>query len=324
MPDLRPESAGHIVSVPGMRSIPKLFAAAGDRAAYALLEYFAARIRNRNTREAYARAVWQFARWCDRKELTLHRIPSIAIAQYVEELGDRLAKPSVKQHLAAIRMLFDFLVVRHVLDVNPAAPVRGPKHIVKRGRTPVLAGHEARQLLDSIDRTTLIGKRDHAIIAVMIYSFARVGALAAMKVEDYRCQGQRAWFRLKEKGGKHYDIPAHTEARASVQAYLLASMPHEGTRTPLFRTIRGGRFTENRMDRREVLAMIKRRALAAGLSPATCCHSFRATGITQYLLAGGTLEKAQQIAGHESPKTTKLYDRTNDDIEAEEIERITL
>ena len=78
------------------------------------------------------------------------------------------------------------------------------------------------------------------------------------------------------------------------------------------------------MHRTEVLAMIKRRARRAGLSPAVCCHSFRATGITAYLLGGGTLEHAQRIACHESPKTTKLYDRTSDEISLDEIERIVI
>jgi integrase len=93
----------------------------------------------------------------------------------------------------------------------------------------------------------------------------------------------------------------------------------------LFRSIgKGGRLTTNRMDTNDVLRMIKRRAKEAGLPYSTCCHTFRATGITTYLKNGGTLEHAQQIAAHESPRTTKLYDRTRDQVSRDEIERIEI
>ncbi|HXF53039.1 MAG TPA: tyrosine-type recombinase/integrase [Hyphomicrobiaceae bacterium] len=165
--------------------------------------------------------------------------------------------------------------------------------------------------------------RDRALIATMIYSFARVGAVVAMNVEDYYPQGKRMWFRLHEKGGKVHELPVHHKAEEFVDTYLVIA---GGLKTsPLYRTIdRKGQLTDRRMDRREVLAMIKRRAAWAGLPPSVCCHSFRATGITAYLLNGGTLENAQQIAAHESPRTTKLYDRTNDAVSVDEIERIIL
>ena len=140
--------------------------------------------------------------------------------------------PTVKQHLAAIRVLCDWLVVSQVLPVNPAAAVRGPKHVVTKGATPVLTPAEARKLLEHIDTGTLAGLRDRALFSVMLSS--------------------------------------------------------------------------------------------AGLPPSTCCHTFRATGITAYLSNGGTLEHAQQIAGHASPKTTKLYDRTADTVTVDEIERIVI
>ena len=121
------------------------------------------------------------------------------VAAYIRALGKDFEKPTVKQHLAAIRMLFDWLVVGQVLAINPAHAVRGPKHVVKRGKTPVLTPDEARKLLDSIDVTTLVGKRDRAMIGVMAYSFSRVSAAAAMRVEDYYSAGKRWWVRLHEK-----------------------------------------------------------------------------------------------------------------------------
>lgn len=308
-----------------VRSVPALFLDAGEQAWRRYIEFFTAHIRNRNTREAYARAVSQFARWCGARKVGLHELHPSLVALYIEEVGAWKARPSVKQHLAAIRMLFDFLVVGQVLPVNPASSVRGPKHIVKRGKTPVLTPDEARALFESIDVSTIGGLRDRALIGVMVYSFARVGAVVAMNVEDYYVQGRRMWFRLHEKGGKRHDVPTHHKAEEYLDAYMATAGFAEAKGTPLFRTLdRRRRLTEDRIERREVLAMIKRRARRAGLSPTTCCHTFRATGVTTYLLNGGTLEHAQQIAAHESPRTTKLYDRTNDAISLDEIERIVL
>ena len=235
-------------------------------------------------------------------------------------------KPSVKQHLAAIRMLFDWLVTGGVLPANPASPVRGPAYVVKKGKTPVLATDEARSLLDSIDCSTIAGLRDRAFVAVMVYSFARVSAVVGMRVGDYFEIGKRSWLRLHEKGGKHHEVPAHHTAVEYLDAYLEAAGIGGEERSPLFRSIpgRSNEISANGLSRQDVLRMIKRRAAAAGLSAKICCHTFRATGITAYLQNGGTVEGAQAIAAHESPRTTKLYDRTSDEISLDEVERIRI
>jgi len=222
-------------------------------------------------------------------------------------------------------MLGDWLVVSQVLPVNPAAAVRGPKHVVTKGATPVLSPAEARKLLAPIDTGALAGLRDRALLSVMLYSFARVSAVLGMRRQDYFGQGSRGWLRLHEKGGKRHDVPAHHQAAAALDAYVEA-VGLEDPKATLFQTmdLAGRRLTARALDRRLVLAMIKRRAAAAGLPPSTCCHTFRATGITAYLSNGGTLERAQQIAGHASPKTTKLYDRTADTVTVDEIERIVI
>lgn len=223
--------------------------------------------------------------------------------------------------------------------MNPASSVRGPKHVVRKGKTPVLDAEQARALLDSIpirhvidprDPTVtiphVVGLRDRALIAVMLYSLARVGAMVGMKVEDYYHIGRRSWLRLHEKGGKFHEVPAHHNAVEYLDAYLEAAKIIDDNKGPLFRTAEGRRrrLTTNAMHRTEVFLMIKRRAAAAGLPPSICCHTFRATGITVYLQKGGTLEGAQQIAAHESPQTTKLYDRTQDQISLDEVERIVI
>lgn len=309
----------------GMPVVPNLIVDAGERATKAFLEFFFASIRNTNTRLAYARAVSVFLLWCEERGLALSTIQPLAVAAYVEKLGRERSAPTVKQHLAAVRMLFDWLVVHQVVPWNPASSVRGPKYVVKRGKTPVLTADQARTLLDSIDVGKIAGLRDRAIIGVMVYSFARVGAVCAMNVSDYYPDGKRWWLRLHEKGGKRHQVPAHHNAEAYLDAYIEAAGIEGDKKAPLFRTLDEKRqLTAERITRNDVLRMVKRRAEAAKLPHEISCHTFRATGITAYLENGGTIENAQAIAAHESPRTTKLYDRTSDEITLDEVERIAI
>ncbi len=307
--------------------VPRLIAAVGETAARRFLEFFAATIRNKNTRMAYMRAVGQFFAWCDRHKIgELADIEPLHIAAYIEGLQASAAKPTVKQHLAAIRMLFDWLVTGHVVAVNPATSVHGPKHVVKRGKTTVLTGEQARELLDSIDTTTLVGLRDRALISVMTFAFARIGAVVAMRIEDYYPQGKRWWVRLHEKGGKRHEMPAHHTLEAYLDAYIDAAGIRDLGKSPLFRSAAGrtGALTDKLINRVDAYRMIQRRAADLGMKIKVGCHTFRATGITAYMEAGGTLENAQAMAAHESPRTTKLYDRTGDKITLDEVERITI
>ncbi len=303
--------------------LPQMIVDAGPAAAERFLEFFAGRIANERTRSAYARAAGQFLGWCEARGLRLEAIAPLHVAAYIRT--HPRSAPTVKQHLAAIRMLCDWLVVNQVLPVNPAAAVRGPKHVVTRGATPVLSPAEVRKLLEHIDTGSLAGLRDRALLSVMLYSFARVSAVLGMRRQDYFHQGSRGWLRLHEKGGKRHDVPAHHRAAEALDEYLAASELEE-PKAALFQSVDpvGRRLKGRALQRRVVLAMIKRRAAAAGLPSSTCCHTFRGTGITAYLSNGGTLEHAQQIAGHASPKTTKLYDRTADTITVDEIERIVI
>ena len=305
--------------------VPQLIHRAGPSAVQRFVEFFTANIRNRGTREVYARAVTRFCRWCELCGISLEDVEPVVVAAYIEHLSLEVSRPTVKLHLAAIRMLFDYLVTGHVVAVNPAASVRGPKHVVHEGKTPVLTAEEARLLLDSIDTHCIAGSRDRALIGLMVYSFARVSAAAGMNVEDYYPQGRRMWFRLHEKGGKRHEVPAHHNAMAYVDDYLETAGTIGDKRLPLFRTIdRRGSLTDRRTHRSDVLRMVKRRARQAGLPVSTCCHTFRATGITAYLHCGGRLEHAQRIAAHESARTTKLYDRTGDAVSLDEIEKIVI
>ncbi len=319
----------------GLSAVPGLISGAGEHASRRFLEFFAATIRNKNTREAYFRAVCRFFAWCEKHGL--HELPDIEplhVAAYVEQMllkphkdaHEPYSKPTVKQNLAAIRMCFDWLVTGQVLAVNPAHAVRGPKHVVNRGKTPVLSVEDARALLDSIDATTLVGLRDRALIGVMTYSFARVGAVVAMRVEDYYAEGKRWWLRLHEKGGKRHEMPAHHKLEQFLDEYIAAAGIRGDVRSPLFRSAnrKTDSLTEKAMHRVDAYRMIQRRAADAGLAGRMGCHTFRATGITAYLSNGGSLENAQAMAAHESPRTTKLYDRTGDEITLDEVERIAI
>ncbi|MFO0927860.1 MAG: site-specific integrase [Gemmataceae bacterium] len=245
-PPLLPRLPHDSLSEEDTTSVPLLVTAAGETAQFRYFEFFTAEIRNSNTRRAYHRSATRFFGWCDRHGLALAAVRPPHVAAYVEELGRVLSRPSVKQHLAAVRTLFDYLVVGQVVPMNPASAVRGPSYSTKKGKTAVLTEDEARRLIESIDPGTVVGLRDRALMAVMVYSFARVGAAVAMNVEDYYPQGKRWWFRLHEKGGKRHEMPAHHRAEEFVDAYLDAAGTRADKKGPLFRTAVGkaGRLTK--------------------------------------------------------------------------------
>jgi site-specific recombinase XerD len=313
-----------------LRSIdasPVLVAAAGESAKLRFLEFFTANIRNRNTRRAYAQAVREFLAWCEAHHVSsITAVQPMHVAGYIEELTRERSAPTAKQRLAAIRHLFDWLVIGQVMPVNPASSVRGPTHVVKRGKTPVLSPEEARGVLDAIDVSTHAGLRDRALIGLMVYSFARIGAAIAMKVDDVYVQNRRLWLQLHEKGGKQHQMPCHHNLETYVQEYLDRGGIAADSKGPLFRTIgrTTGKLTRTPLPQSNAHAMIRRRATAVGIKTAVGNHTFRATGITAYLKNGGTLENAAAMANHASTRTTQLYDRRYDEINLDEVERISI
>ncbi len=299
----------------------------GEVASLRFLEFFTATIRNPHTRRAYARAVSDFLTWCMEIGVpTLTTIQPLHVATWIERITQERSAPTAKQQLAAVRHLFDWLVIGQVVPVNPAASVRGPSHQVRRGKTPVLAPEEARALLEAIDVSTPAGLRDRALIGLMVYSFARIGAALGMKVEDVYVQQRRLWVRLHEKGGKRHEMPCHHNLDAWLHAYLDGCSLAEDPKGPLFRTIgRGtGKLTRTPLPQANAFAMVRRRAAAAGIATPIGNHSFRATGITAYLKNGGTLEKAAAMANHASTRTTQLYDRRSDEVTLDEVERVLI
>lgn len=299
----------------------------------AILQFFVSEIRNPNTRRAYLHGASDFFGFVASSTATdrLEDISSLHVAAWVEAMKkDGLSAPSIKLRLAALRMLFEALVRQQALAANPASVVRGPKHSVAKGKTPVLGGDEILQLLASIDVTTLIGLRDKAMIATMAYSFARIGAVTALRIEHVFRQRRRLWLRLLEKGGKCHDVPCHHQLEGHIAEWLEAAGHGDQPRAWLFQTFAtagkrpaGSRCLSGRpMTQAMAWEMIQRRAKAAGIDTAVCNHTFRATGITAYLSNGGTIERAAIIAGHASTRTTQLYDRRPDDVTLDEIEKI--
>ena len=306
-------------------SLPALVAGSGERASWRFLEFFAVNIRNPNTRAAYGRASAAFLRWCEGQGIsTLAGVLPVHVAAYIEQLQGQLSAPTVKQHLACIRMMFDWFVTGQVVASNPAHSVRGPRFSVSKGVTPVLSSEEATALLTGMDVSTVVGLRDRAIIAVMTYSFARVSAVVRLTVEDYFPQKKSWWLRLREKNGKLNEMPCHHKLESYLDAYIEAAGIASNRKGPLFRSAIGksGVLTGKPMSRVDVWYMIRRRASDAGIKTPIGCHTFRATGITDYLTNGGRIEVAQRMAGHSSAKTTGLYDRRSDDISVSEVERV--
>lgn len=323
-----------------------------DRAREAIHVFFKAEISNVNTRTAYIHAARDFFRHLATNLLTpaLEAITPLHVQSWLDGMtASGLAAPTIKLRLAAVRMLFSALVRAQVLRLNPVTAVKGPKHRVVKGKTPVLAGDEAAQLLRSIDTTTLIGLRDRAIIATMAYTFARIGAVSALECRHVFHQSRRLWLRLSEKGSKCLDVPCHAQLEDALRAWMDAAGHGGEPRAPLFQSFRwdeamtsdetattgqeGTVDTLSPVSRFRVLTgsslkpamaweMVQRRAKAAGIATHVTNHTFRATGITAYLKNGGTIERAAHIAGHSSTRTTQLYDRRPDDVTIDEIERI--
>jgi integrase/recombinase XerC len=252
-----------LVPIVASPTLPAVVAAAGERAGMRFLEFFAANIRNPHTRRAYRRAAEEFLAWCaDAGVPSIAMVQPVHVATWIEAGTRELAAPSVKQRLAALRHLFDWLVTGQVVPVNPAGSVRGPRHVVTSGQTPVLDPAEARALLDSIDMSTHAGLRDRALMGLMVYSFARIGAALGMTAEDVFTQNRRLWVRLREKGGKRHAMPCHHNLEEYLIAYLDGAELRGDPKGPLFRTIgRGtGKLTRTVLPQANAYAMICRRS----------------------------------------------------------------
>lgn len=289
----------------------------------AMADFFGAKISNENTRQAYLRDAREFASWLSLQNLALNDVETLTVAHYrdylVNDQGNSAA--TVKRKMSALRMLLGYMVETGSIGFNPAREVK-TERVRAAGKTPALDPAQMRMLFDSFDPNKLIDLRDRALISVMAYSLARVSAAVGLRVSDFVDLGRQQVVRLHEKGGVERDIPAHPKLVEHLDAWLQAS-GFSGN-SPLFPASlrKGTGFAFHPMTRGDVLRMVKRRLIAAGIPPVFSNHSFRATGITEFLTNGGSLEVAQQLANHADSRTTKLYDRRTTKLELQEIVRI--
>jgi len=288
-----------------------------------LLNILEGRVRNSNTRKAYKAAWRSFFGFCSEYKLELDRVKPYHFGLWLKRHTGSVA--TQRQHLAALRLLFDHLLEKGVVDINPAARAKPPRLERERAHTPVFEQNEIKAFLEAIKLDSLIDKRDKALCNVLLYTWARVSAVVALRVEDYYERKGERWLRLHEKRGKIHEVPVHSKAREAIDQWLLASGLGSNPSAPLFPAFGKNKKTPElrHMGRTSVWKLVQARAHASGLKKRVCCHSFRATGITEYMNAGGSLDIAQRMAGHSQLSTTKIYDRSQDRLTMAEIEKVS-
>ncbi len=321
-----PEFTGpYEVGVPAGPGLPLIVESAGAAARFAWDEFFAGELPNYHTRTAYERAVRQFLGWCNSRRLDLRRITPGLVGEYLAQHPGSV--PTKKQHLAAIRRFFDRLVVRHAVVLNPAHSVRAERYQVVEGKTPEITVPQARALLASIDTATVVGLRDRAVTGVLIYTAARVGAIARLALRDLRHDGSQWSLRFDEKGGKVREIPVRHDLERFLFAYTQAAgMVPSASPDSLFRSAvrKTKTLTARPMSAGDMCRMVKRRLRDAGLPRHLSPHSFRVTTITDLLEQGVPLDEVQYLAGHADPRTTRLYDRRQKKVTRNVVERISI
>jgi len=305
--------------------LPELIAKAGAAGRFAWEEFIYGKIRNPHTRAAYERAIRRFLAHCDALNKQLSSVSPRDVGSYLDE--QEYAPATKKLHLSAIRHFFDTLVTRHVVVLNPAHSVRGERLQVIEGKTPEITVPQARRLMQSIDTTSVVGLRDHAVLGILIYTAARVGAVANLRRGDFYDLGDQFCLRFTEKGGKSREIPVRHDLQQFINEYLTAGgLEYSEKSTPLFRTTvrRTKTLTPNGMTAGDIARMMKRRLRKAGLPSLLSPHSFRVTTITDLLSQGVPLEDVQNLAGHADPRTTRLYDRRRRKVTRNIVERISV
>ncbi len=310
-----------------LSQLEEILGRAGQAALFAAEEFFFGKIRNEHTRAAYLIAVKRFLVRCERRGLELARIAPKDVGQYLDGLRKQTSVSTRKQHLAALRHFFDGLVTPHAILLNPALSVRGERYEVVEGKTPEITVEGARKLLASLDAAGLVGLRDRAIIAILVYTASRAGAVATLRRGSFYHAGEQWMLHFEEKGGKSREIPVRHDLEQMIFAYLdAAGLRNARKDAPLFRTAfrRTGQLTKNAMYVIDVCRMVKRRLKDAGLPSRLSPHSFRVTTITDLLEQGVPLEDVQRLAGHADPRTTRLYDRRQKRITRNIVEGISI
>jgi integrase/recombinase XerD len=314
-----------IVTAPAFYSeLPTLIANAPVSTRMAVEDFFLARLRNAHTRNAYARALRDFMRWLG-NDLPLEQVAPAMIGRYIDGLN--VSTPIKKLVLSALRQFFDLLVTRHLVAINPAASVRSERYQVLEGKTPEISQEQAKALLASIDLSHVIGLRDRAVIATLLMTAARAGAVSKLKLKDFIKEGGQYVLRFSEKGNKQREIPVRHDLEGYLTEYLdAAGIRGDALSTPLFRSAarRTKTLTSSPLTGNDILRLLKRRLRDAELPERISPHSMRVFTITNLLEQGVQLTDVQYLAGHSDSRTTRLYDRRQKRVTRNIVERISL
>ncbi|QOJ18595.1 MAG: tyrosine-type recombinase/integrase [Phycisphaeraceae bacterium] len=302
----------------------QMMRATRPEAARVIFEWLTAEIRNPNTRAAYYRALQQWSEWLEDQGGTFEAATTLQVASFIETHRGSLA--TIKQRLAAIRGAYGRLTERGVIDENPALRVRGPRFKRLIGATTCLTRDEATRLLSCIDGDTDRDLRDRAVIATMLYTWQRVSSVCALDLADLVSDQGVKFLRFQVKGGHAHAVPVHSKLRVVLDRWIERRGEWAG---PLFvatdpTNLRKRTLTRARMNRAMVANIIRTRSRQAGIETIATPHTMRATAITNYLENGGNLEVARRIARHKSINTTRLYDRTGDELKLTEVERVNI
>jgi site-specific recombinase XerD len=317
--------SGHRRIALGEFAIHPLVAEYGAAGRFAWEEFFSGSIRNLHTRKAYLHAVRAFLGWCELAEIELRNVTPGMIGRYFDEHPG--SPPTKKLHMSAIRGFLDVLVLRHVIILNPALSVRTERFSSIEGKTPEITVEQARTLRESIKLNTVVDVRDRAIISTLIYTAARVGAVAKLRIADLTDEGHRMSIRFREKGGKHRVIPARTDLQDDLEQYLRLSAIYDiEPNGPLFRSAAGRAATlkTDPMSPVDICRMVKRRLAAANLPTSISPHSFRACAATDLLKQGVAIDDVQYLLSHSDSRTTALYDRRKRVVSRNIVERISV
>lgn len=305
--------------------LPSLVADAGTAAQFAYDEMLNALTSNHHTRIAYERAIRRFMLWAEQQTKALHSITPGMVGKYITELPGRPA--TRKLNLAALRRFFDVMVLRHVIILNPASSVRGERYTVQEGLTPEITVDQAKQLLKSIAGESIIDLRDKAILSVLAYTGARVGAVAKLKIGSLLNDGSQYQLRFEEKNNRQRQLPVRHDLQKILLAYLGKANPKEAPKaTPFFRTTnrKTGKLSDQGVTGMYIYKMLKRRLKIARLPDHIVPHSLRACVVTDLLTQGLPLEDVQLLVGHSDPRTTRLYDRRQREVTRNLVERISI
>jgi len=335
-----PSALGNVTGVPALPSpsgnlpstipdeLPAIIHRSGANATFAAKEFFDGTIRNEHTRRAYLHAVKLFLAWAEkhgRGELV--NIAPWDVGKYMGELTKTTSIATRNQHLSALRHFFDGMVTRHAIVLNPALSVRGERYSAIEGKTPEISIAQARVLLGSLNTTHVVGLRDRAILAILVYTSSRAGAVAKLKRGNFYLGGNQWMLHFAEKGGKSREIPVRHDLGILIEEYIdaagLRDAPNE---TALFQSAmkRKRQFTGKAIHANDICRMMKRRLKDIGLPLLYSPHSFRVTTITDLLTQGVPLEDVQRLAGHADPRTTRLYDRRERKVSRNIVERISV